>query len=147
MKIRPLSWIILIIVATISFSCEVDDDDTPVASYIYNVSPSSWSGNINGFSTYLNVPEITNDIFYNGVVLVYMIMNEVTEDTHICQLPYSYIDNNLIDYMDYNTYVGGISIQQRQTINGRNSTVPPLYNYTFKVVLIDNFELPDTGDK
>ncbi len=146
MKIKHLSWILLTLFIITSYGCEVEKDNTPIKTYIYDVSPSSWSGNIDGFSTYLEVPEITSKVFYNGTIFVYRILNEDTKDASLCQLPYTWVDHNAIEYMDYNAYVGGIDIQLKNLISGINQTPTPSSNYTFKIVIVDSFELPDVED-
>ena len=40
-------------------------------SVIYDVNPSDWSGDADGYYAPLDIPEITNDIFNTGAVLVY----------------------------------------------------------------------------
>jgi hypothetical protein len=43
-------------------------------SVIYDVDPSEWVGDLNGYDALLNVPEINEDIYYNGAVLVYRLV-------------------------------------------------------------------------
>jgi hypothetical protein len=59
-----------------------------VGATIYDVEPSGWSGNLDGFKTTLKVPELNQKIHQNGAVLVYMIKNEGTADQSFNQLPY-----------------------------------------------------------
>jgi len=40
-------------------------------SVIYDIDPSDWVGDLNGYNALIDVPEITDDIYYNGAVLVY----------------------------------------------------------------------------
>ena len=39
-------------------------------SVIYDIGPSDWVGDVNGYNAFIDVPEITDDIYYNGAVLV-----------------------------------------------------------------------------
>ncbi len=142
MKIKSIVWLALIALMSFCYACEDADDNTPLEFFFYDVAPSAWVGNVDGFSTYLEVPEITENVFYNGAVLVYMIMNENTADASFAQLPYTWVDHNIMEYMDYNAYIGGIDIQLKKVVSGINQSATPLDTYTFKVVVMEDFELP-----
>src|SRR5512143_1980450 len=62
-------------------------------SVIYDVKPEDWSGDVNGFTSVLTVPEITDDIYYNGAVLVYRLVELTPKSFNM--LPYTYMDNLL----------------------------------------------------
>lgn len=118
-----------------------DGKDANVGAAIYDIEPSKWSGNIDGFVTTLNVPEITQDIYYNGAVLVYMLKNENTADQSFNQLPYTWLYNGSTEYMDFDAFIGQIDITLRWVDNGVNSTEAPTGNYTFKVIIISGIQL------
>ncbi|MDX9946215.1 MAG: hypothetical protein RBS38_02535 [Bacteroidales bacterium] len=40
-------------------------------SVIYDIDPSEWAGDVTGYYALIDVPEITDDIYYYGAVLVY----------------------------------------------------------------------------
>ena len=107
-----------------------------VGSAIYDVAPSKWFGNIDGFTTTLNVPELTEDIYYNGAVLVYILKNESTADESFNLLPYTWLYNSNAEYMDYDAFIGRIDITLRWVDNGVNDTEAPGDYYTFKVIVI-----------
>jgi len=108
----------------------------------YEKVPSDWSGDVNGYKTILNVPEITEDIYQNGAVMVYL-LNEGTSDKYANILPYTYLYNGTTEYMDYNAYVGKIEITLRWTDSMVNTTLAPNNNYIFKVVVMEGVRLED----
>ncbi|HNW51033.1 MAG TPA: hypothetical protein PKH79_08125 [Prolixibacteraceae bacterium] len=119
----------------------LDGKDANVGAAVYDIAPSKWSGNIDGFKTTLPVPEITEDIFYNGAVLVYMIRNENSTDKSFNQLPYTWLNGTNTEYMDYDAYIGELDISLRWVDNGENNTEAPTTNYTFKVIVISGTQL------
>jgi hypothetical protein len=135
----------------ISFSCigprgedgidGIDGKDANVGSAIYDVGPSKWAGNIDGFVTTLNVPELNKDIYENGAVLVYMLKNENSADQSFNQLPYTWLNNSITEYMDFDAFIGSIDITLRWVDNGVNNTEAPKDNYTFKVIVIAGIPL------
>jgi len=106
---------------------------------IYDVTPDKWvkinsgSDGTSGYKAVLSVPEITSDIYNNGAVLVYRIW--AGNPSSFDMLPYSYVDNNSIVYMDYNAYIGSMDITYKVIINNINSTTIP-NTMSFKVVVI-----------
>ena len=38
-------------------------------SVIYDITPAEWSGNTDGYNVSLNVPEITDNIYYTGEII------------------------------------------------------------------------------
>ena len=108
-------------------------------SVIYDVQPQDWSGDINGYTAVLNVPEITNDIYYNGALLVYRLIE--TEPKSFNLLPYTYVDNGLMIYMDFDAYIGSINLMYKKVDNGVNDTPAPSVLMSFKVVLIEGIPL------
>jgi len=112
------------------------DGNANVGTAIYDIGPSTWVGNIDGFVTSLNVPELTEDIYENGAVLVYMLKNENQTNQSFNQLPYTWLYNSITEYMDYDAFIGRIDITLRWVDNGVNSTETPTDYYTFKVIVI-----------
>ena len=150
-------FLITIALATLSFNCigpkgedgldgvngrdGLNGKDANVGAAVYDVEPSKWNGNVDGFVTTLNVPEITDNIYYNGAVLVYMIKNENSADKSFNQLPYTWLFNGTTEYMDFDAFIGQIDITIRWVDNGVNSTEAPTQNYTFKVIVIEGTQL------
>ena len=108
-------------------------------SVIYDINPSDWTGNADGYNTVLNIPEITNDIYYNGAVLVYRLFE--TEPKSFNLLPYTYVDNALIVYMDFDAFVGSIKLTYKEVLNAVNNTPAPTSLMSFKVVIIEGISL------
>lgn len=107
-------------------------------SVIYDIDESQWTGGIDGYSHYMDVPEITGDIYYNGAVLVYRLVETAPKSFNM--LPYTYTDNLLTINMDYDAFVGGINLMYKEVYNGMNDTQKP-GNMSFKVVLIEGVPL------
>jgi hypothetical protein len=115
-------------------------DGTALAySVLYDVYPEDWSGNVDGYRVYLDVPEITEDIYYTGAVLVYRLFE--TEPKSFNLLPYTYVDNALTIYMDFDAYVGGIDMIYKEVYDGLNDTYAPASLMTFKVMIIEGIPL------
>ncbi len=108
-------------------------------SVIYDVDPLDWSGNADGYNAELGVPEITNDIYYNGAVLVYKLIE--AEPKSFNMLPYTYIDNALTTYMDYDVYIGSINLIFKEIYDGMNDTLAPENFMSFKVVIVEGIPL------
>ncbi|MEI6048285.1 MAG: hypothetical protein WCS03_05260 [Bacteroidota bacterium] len=118
------------------------DDDTRGTNYthsaIYDISSSEWTGDINGYNYFIDVPEITEDIYYNGAVLVYRIFE--TDPKSFNMLPYTYTDNLLTVYVDFDAYIGSINLMYKEVYNGVNDTPVP-GNMSFKVLIIEGIPL------
>ena len=112
-----------------------------VGAAIYDVEPSAWTGNVDGFVTNLIVPEITQYVYENGAVLVYMLRNEGSDNQSFNQLPYTWLNGTMTEYMDFDAYLGSIDINLRWVDDGVNSTEAPTGNYTFKVIVIEGTPL------
>ena len=108
-------------------------------SVIYDVGPSEWVGDVNGYNALIDVPEITNDIYYNGAVLVYRLFE--TEPKSFNLLPYTYVDNSLVVYMDFDAYVGSINLIYKEVFDGVNDTPVPVNIMSFKVLIIEGIPL------
>ena len=108
-------------------------------SVIYDVGPSEWNGNVDGYRVQLEVPEIIDDIYYTGAVLVYRLIE--TEPKSFNMLPYTYVDNDLIIYMDFDAYVGSIDLIYKEVFNGINDTYAPESLMSFKVLIIEGIPL------
>ena len=108
----------------------------------FDKKPSEWTGDENGYKTTLNIPELTEDIYQNGAVLVYK-LNEDTQDKYANLLPYTYLSNSSTEYMDFNAYIGRIEITLRWTDNMVNTTQAPVNDILFKVVLIEGTNISD----
>lgn len=116
------------------------DDGTAFAySVIYDVYPEDWAGNVDGFRVYLDVPEITEDIYYNGAVLVYRLIEVDPKSFNL--LPYTYVDEGLTVYMDFDAYVGGIDLIYKEVFEGVNDTYAPADFMAFKVLIIEGIPL------
>ena len=118
------------------------DDDTNGTNYthsaIYDISSSQWTGDTNGYNHYIAVPEINDDIYYNGAVLVYRLIE--TDPKSFNLMPYTYTDNLLTIYMDFDAYIGSINLMYKEVYNGANDTPIP-GNMSFKVVIIEGIPL------
>ncbi|HZK62329.1 MAG TPA: hypothetical protein VFC41_09635 [Anaerovoracaceae bacterium] len=108
-------------------------------SVIYDVDPSEWSGNTDGYNVSLNMPEITDDIYYNGAVLVYKLIEIEPKSFNL--LPYTYVDNALTIYFDFDAYVGSINLIYKEVLDGVNDTPAPADIMSFKVVIIEGIPL------
>ncbi|HNW56471.1 MAG TPA: hypothetical protein PKM69_01765 [Bacteroidales bacterium] len=108
-------------------------------SAIYDVNTAEWYGDLNGYDAFIDVPEITEDIYYNGAVLVYRLIE--TDPKSFNMLPYSYVDNTLTVSMDFDAYVGSIDLIYKEVLNGVNNTPAPENTLSFKVVIIEGLPL------
>jgi hypothetical protein len=108
-------------------------------SVIYDVDPGDWSGNLDGYSTVLDVPEITEDIYYDGALLVYRLIEVDPKSFNL--LPYTYVDNALAIYMDFDAYIGSINLIYKEVFDGVNDTPAPSNLMSFKVVIIEGIPL------
>jgi len=108
-------------------------------SVIYDIDPSEWVGDENGYNAFIDVPEITDDIYYNGAVLVYRLIE--TEPKSFNILPYTYVDDSLVVYMDFDAYVGGIDLIYKEVFDGVNDTPVPGNIMSFKVLIIEGIPL------
>ena len=108
-------------------------------SVIYDINPTDWVGDVNGYNALIDVPEITDDIYYNGAVLVYRLFE--TEPKSFNLLPYTYVDNSLIVYMDFDAYVGNINLIYKEVLDGVNNTPAPVNIMPFKVLIIQGIPL------
>ncbi len=119
-------------------------------SVIYDVNASDWVGDLNGYNVTLDVPEITEDIYYKGAVLVYKLFETAPKSFNM--LPYSYVDNTLTVYMDFDAYVGSLDLIYKEVLDGVNDTPAPGGLMSFKVVIIEGIPLAklksmvDVGD-
>jgi hypothetical protein len=112
-----------------------------VSTAIYDVAPSDWTGNADGFKTTLTIPELNDAIYTHGAVLIYELMDENTADKSFHLLPYTEVISNSFTYLDFDAYIGKITIKLRWTDNGVNTTNAPTSNYAFKIVLIEGTPL------
>jgi hypothetical protein len=115
------------------------DGDVYTYSAIYDVYANDWSGDADDYRVFLEVPEITNDIYYNGAVLVYRLFE--TEPKTFNMLPYTYVDNALTISMDYDAYVGGIELIYKEVFEGTNDTFAPEGDMAFKILIIEGIPL------
>jgi hypothetical protein len=117
------------------------DGISDVGVAIYDIEPSAWDGNIDGFTTSLIVPELTENIYVNGAVLVYMLRNEGSDEQSFNQLPYTWLNNSTTEYIDFDAFMGRIDITFRWVDDGANNTEAPKGLYTFKVIIIEGTPL------
>lgn len=108
-------------------------------SVIYDVDPADWDGNLDGYNAVLDVPEITEDIYYNGAVLVYRLIE--TEPKSFNLLPYTFVDNALAIYFDYDAYVGNINLIYKEVFDLVNDTPEPEDLMSFKIVIFEGIPL------
>ena len=108
-------------------------------SVIYDIGTSEWVGDVNGYDALIDVPEITEDIYYNGAVLVYRLIE--TDPKSFNMLPYTYVDNSLTVYMDFDVYVGSIDLIYKEVFDGVNDTPAPGNIMSFKVLIIEGIPL------
>jgi hypothetical protein len=106
---------------------------------IYDVEASEWDGDANGYLAFLDVPEITEDIYYNGAVLVYRLIE--VDPISFNMLPYTYVDNTFTIYLDFDAYIGGINLIYKEILDGVNDTFAPEDLMSFKVVIIEGLPL------
>lgn len=141
------SLISIFAIILFSFSCvgpqgeDGRDGNANVGSAIYDIDASEWNGNVDGFVTTLKVTELTRDIYENGAVLVYLLKNENTSDKSFNQLPYTWLNNSITEYMDFDAFIGSIDITIRWVDNGVNNTEAPRNTYSFKVIVIEGTPL------
>ena len=109
------------------------------SSVIYDVAPSEWTGDVDGYYVSLNVPEITDEIYYTGAVLVYKLIEIDPKSFNL--LPYTYVDNALTIYMDFDAYVGFIDLIYKEVFEGVNDTPAPAGLMSFKIVIIEGIPL------
>jgi hypothetical protein len=108
-------------------------------SVIYDVDPADWVGDVDGYNAVLDIPEITNDIYYNGAVLVYRMIEVDPKSFNL--LPYTYVDNALAIYFDYDAYVGSINLIYKEVFDLANDTPAPEIVMSFKVVIFEGIPL------
>ena len=119
-----------------------------VVSAQYTVNPQDWSANsYGGYNATLLVPEITSDITNNGAVLVYNLNLDLNNNiSSFNLLPYTYVDNTSVEYIDYDASLSQIVISFKWVDNGINDTPSPATMY-FKVVIIDGMPLSAVKEK
>ncbi len=108
-------------------------------SILYDIEASEWEGDLNGYNVSLDVPEINDDIYYNGAVLVYRLIE--TDPKSFNMLPYSYVDNSLVVYMDFDAFIGSINIIYKEVLSGANNTPAPEGLMSFKVIIIEGIPI------
>jgi len=109
-------------------------------SAIYDVDPLDWEGNENGYFAFLSVPEIDDDIYYDGAVLVYW-LNE-TNPKNFTILPYSYMDSDgLTTVVACDIFVGSIDLFFQEIENGFPATIAPGELWSFKIIIIQGIPL------
>ncbi len=108
-------------------------------SVIYDVAVEDWEGDANGYYAYLDVPEITDDIYYNGAVLVYRLFE--AEPKSFIHVPYTFIDDSLIVSMDFDAYVGSIDLIYKEVFGGFNDTPAPEADMAFKIIIIEGIPI------
>jgi hypothetical protein len=106
---------------------------------LYDIKTTDWAGDANGYWVTIDVPEITDDIYYGGAILVYRLIETSPKSQNM--LPYTYVDNGLTVYMDYDAYVGSMDILYKEIFNGANDTYAPESLMSFKVVIIEGIQL------
>jgi hypothetical protein len=106
---------------------------------VNDIGISEWVGDVNGYDALIDVPEITEDIYFDGDVLVYRLIE--TDPKSFNMLPYTYVDNSLIVYMDFDVYVGSIDLIYKEVFDGVNDTPVPGNIMSFKILIIEGIHL------
>ena len=138
-RISPFVLLMLLLSQCTKTGMDVLDGINYTRSVIYDINPSEWSGDINGYKSLIDVPEITDDIYYNGAVLVYRLFEN--EPKSFNMLPYTYLENSLAVYMDFDAYVGSIDLIYKEVFEGVIDTPVPADIMAFKVVIIQGIPL------
>jgi hypothetical protein len=112
---------------------------------IYDLVPADWSGDLDRYTATLNVPEINDDIYYNGAVLGYQLIEIDPKSFNL--LPYTFLDNNYAYYMDFDVYIGGIDVFIKEIIDNINTTARPETLISLKVVIIQGLSLTALSNK
>jgi hypothetical protein len=112
-----------------------------VVSIQYEVQSTQWKGDTNGYKAILSVPEITSAIYDHGAVLVYMLNEQDPNHKYFNMLPYTYVNNSAVEYMDFDAYVGQINLSVKWTDNGVNSTLVPNSTEIFKIIIAEGTAL------
>ena len=120
------------------------DGDVYAYSALYDVNPDEWQGDIDGYEVFLDVPEITEDIYYDGAVLVYRLIE--IDPYSFNMVPYTYVDAGFTIYMDFDAYIGGLNLIYKEILDGANDTFAPENLMTFKVVIIEGIPLAAVKD-
>ena len=110
-----------------------------IGQCVNDIGISEWVGDVNGYDALIDVPEITEDIYFDGDVLVYRLIE--TDPTSFNMLPYTYVDNSLIVYMDFDVYVGSIDLIYKEVFDGVNDTPVPGNIMSFKILIIEGIHL------
>lgn len=140
-RIFPFALLVLLLSQCTGQKEQNDDLDGTNFTYsaIYDIDPSDWVGDVDGYYALIDVPEITDDIYYNGAVLVYRLFE--TEPKSFNLLPYTYVDNSLVVYMDFDAYIGSIDLIYKEVFDGVNDTPAPVNIMSFKVLIIEGIPL------
>jgi hypothetical protein len=56
-------------------------------------------------------------------------------------LPYTYVDNSLTVYIDFDAYIGSIDLIYKEVLDGVNDTPVPVNIMSFKVLIIQGIHL------
>lgn len=116
------------------------DGDVYAYSAIYNVPANSWSGDANGYFASLTMPEITNDIYNNGAVLVYWLNEE--PPVNFTPLPYSYMDGEgLTTVLACDIYIGSVRLFFQEIFEGYPDTFAPENQWAFKILVVEGIPL------
>jgi hypothetical protein len=132
---------VLFLISALLFSCKGEKGDNgtdgmlATKSAIFDSNPGNWSGDSTGYTTTLNMAEITSDIFDKGAVLVYVLVEDQLPKSFNL-LPYTSVNGSSIRYMDFDAYIGKIIITKCEVVNGKNVSQAPLKPTAFKVVVI-----------
>jgi hypothetical protein len=126
-----------------------EDGNANVATIQFTLHTNDWTGDENRYDTNISVPEITQDIYSNGAVLIYSLY-ELETPYSFNAIPFTNVNGNTATYMDADIYVGNIDLFLVHTTNGINDTQRPINNYIIKVVIIQGINIsyiPDNVKK
>ena len=110
----------------------------PIPSSMTLIRPIG-AATVDGYTAVLGVPEITDDIYYNGAVLVYRLIELEPKSFNL--LPYTFVDNALSSYMDCDIFVGSINLYFKEVYNSINDTPAPDVLWSYKVVIFEGIPL------
>ena len=108
-----------------------EDGNANVKTYKYTIKTDEWQGSGGNYYHEESIPEITEDIYENGDVRVYIKSNNSEQYQ---ALPYTWISNPNYQYIAKYWYgVGSLKIQV--VFNDPNNTVT--WDFEVKVVIIE----------
>lgn len=128
----------ILIVIILMISCEGpkgEDGISDIYTIQFEVFPEEWTGNKDGYTAILNVPEIDNEVFNNGATLLYVLEEDFSPKFYY-QIPNTHIKDSLVTYMDVEYETGKAIIYYRQVNGFVNVTKKPDWTFVFKLIIM-----------